>query len=81
MSDKYVIRNCPCYGAILYSNGCDCSWEYSKELYCQDCTDCLLKRIVDECKTASAKSFYGCDCLVFAVFNRILQLLDIQEIE
>lgn len=49
MTNKYVIRNCPCYDA----NGdeYDCSWEYSKELYCQDCTDCVLKRIYEDVKT------------------------------
>lgn len=48
MSDKkIIIRNCP----AIYSG------EYCKEntyedgsIYCQDCTDCLLKRIYEKVK-------------------------------
>ena len=72
MSDKYIIRNCPCYDA----NGdeYDCSWEYSKELYCQDCTDCILKQIVKKCKKSLEVSYCPIE-------QEILELLDIEECE
>ena len=43
---KYIIKNCP---ALSFSLGFYCD-EYQKK--CQDCTDCLLKQIVELCKKA-----------------------------
>lgn len=89
MSGKYIIRNCPCYDA----NGdeYDCGWEYSKELYCQDCTDCVLKQIVKITKNYTKGCGKHCDinrkenncgktCNAYKI-RQILELLDIQEIK
>ena len=41
MSDKYIIKNCPCY---------DYGFCTSKTIYvagCSQCTDCKLKQIVE----------------------------------
>lgn len=79
MSDKYIIKNCPCYidmplhrhdkvcrlGDIVKPN--------HKELYvyCKDCTDCVLKQIVELCKEEN----YAW------LAKEILSKLDIQEVE
>lgn len=76
MNNKYIIRNCPCYDG----NGdeYDCGWEYSKELYCQDCTDCVLKQIVGKCRGELGRvRTIGKDIMA----EEILKLLDIEECE
>lgn len=38
---KYIIKNC-----LSYENGvCD-----NQDMFCQDCTDCVMKQIVKKCK-------------------------------
>lgn len=77
MSDKYIIRNCPAYQKELvimdFKTG---ETKTTDKNYCinpfypntcQDCTDCLLKRIV---KQAS-----------YCLCPEILELLDIKEVE
>ena len=86
MSDKYIIRNCP---AISFTIGC---LNEEVEVWdCQDCTDCVLKQIVELCK--EIKLTYSkldkpltatqCTALFSRVMlaNQILELLDIQEVE
>lgn len=74
---KYIIKNCPCY---------DNGFCTSKSIYvagCSQCTDCVIKQIVEKCKntqflsTKNRQDLYAVK--VFA--NDLLQLLDIQEIE
>ena len=90
MSDRYIIRNCPCYDAN--GDGYDCGYEYSKELYCQDCTDCVMKQIVklckkaikdcDKCKGDPEIDCYDCTQGGKAIQgDKILELLDIEECE
>lgn len=84
MSEKYVIRNCPmyfhtnCYG---HTGNCDC----------QDCTDCVLKRIVENlrqiayachCDNCDGCGYYnGCSDTECGTYQALksLELLDIQE--
>lgn len=77
---KYIIKNCP----AIYSD------EYCKEntyedgsIHCQDCTDCILKQIVEKCKNTqflpTKNRFVLYAVKVFA--NDLLQPLDIQEVE
>ena len=69
---KYIIKNCPmyfhgnCYG---HTGNCDCS----------DCTDCVLKRIVELCE--QYKKDYNTTNGVWLLANNITNLLDIQEVE
>lgn len=78
---KYLIRNCP---AISFAGGCQ-----NKEVKvwdCQDCTDCVLKKIVEKCKEVQEleyqKGRLKCKSPSKAKFGReILKLLDIQEVE
>lgn len=86
MSDKYIIRNCPAcrqYQVGIYT--CDDLYDCDLQR-CQDCTDCLLKQIVELCRKTveifSAESgtqpYAGGRC---TEAEGILQLLDIQECE
>lgn len=85
---KYVIKNCDnytefdkdwtCRSTIQNRKGCFC---------CQDCTDCVMKRIVELCKNKDyfVKRFPNAQ-FSSAVQNSelafdILQLLDIQEVK
>lgn len=69
--NKYIIKNCPCYESegTFY----DCVNERI-EGDCQDCTDCVMKRIVDYCLDIEE---YEDDYYT----TPILKLLDIQEVE
>ena len=82
MTNKYVIRNCP---ALYQINGMtnEC---LGTDYQCQDCTDCVLKKIVELCnKTAPiCKECNSYDCsscgnYTNSLDKEILQLLDIEE--
>ena len=68
MSDKYIIKNCDC---ILSS----CRCNVKSLVYCQDCTDCLLKQIVEKCMEDWE------DMATDRFQRELLDLLDIQEVE
>lgn len=44
---KYIIKNCP---AIPSKIKATYGWCNTAQMKCQDCTDCLLKQIVEKCK-------------------------------
>lgn len=79
---KYIIKNCPCYNK-------DYSCQSKDNItgkYCQDCTDCTMKQIVKLCKDVenikNVKTLYdAAQSGMFLQANRILKLLDIQEVE
>jgi len=79
---KYIIRNCPCFVEGIAIKGNEqktqtCNNHKVRELtYCQDCTDCKLKQIVELCK-GEQQSRVATNILS----NKILKLLDIQEVE
>lgn len=92
MSNKYIIKNCPCFSKENEEvNDYTCSWGGTEELACQDCTDCVLKQIVELCNIPNCLCdncdgvgyFDGCvykDC----AFYRIMQIqakLEIEEVE
>ena len=92
MSDKYIIKNCN----VIFKHGdfyfCQSSENLAKNVYCQDCTDCILKQIVELCKDAQSEcscknTNKDVDCFECTSGGRaelgteILQLLDIQECE
>lgn len=86
-NNRYVILNCP---TLMGNRLC-----YSKTIkQCTDCTDCVLKQIVelckkniDFCKKCSVEADYQYDCIDCTQGGRaelgygILNLLDIQEVE
>ena len=78
MSDKkIIIRNCPCYWHIGEDDGC--SLENMKN--CEDDTDCVLKQVVKLCKEdyTSENNVFDISKKLFA--QRILDKLDVQEVE
>ena len=84
MSDKYVIRNCP---ALYQINGMtnEC---LGTDYQCQDCTDCVLKQIVEMCNNTASicKECNSYDCrscgnYTNSLDKKILQKLDIEECE
>lgn len=94
MNDKkIIIKNCHCYnnerfiGGFLDDKATFCTY-YGKK--CQDCTDCKLKQIVELAKghTELCKNceqqIKECDCSDICNayrLDKILKLLDIQEVE
>lgn len=75
---KYIIKNCP---ATTGTNGL-CGDDRA-EIFCQDCTDCTMKQIVEKCRETCRKRCTN-DCLgtkKHCGYGQILQLLDIQEVE
>lgn len=103
MSDKYIIKNCPCYIDMpLYNHDKVCRLgdivkPNHKELYvyCQDCTDCVMKQIVEKCKEKYDYCFNKCkqsadediDCIECREGGQaelsayFLSLLQIEEVE
>lgn len=86
----YVIRNCPvcefsdweeCTGYL--AEGYICNDIHTKIVECKDCTDCVMKQIVEKCKNTQFLSTKNrLDLYAVKVFaNDLLQLLDIQEVE
>lgn len=79
MNDKYIIRNCPALvGCRVEQDLC-----YKNELHkCQDCTDCVLKQIVEKCKfwiDAEKNNRYKTNGWILS--DDILRLLNIQDVE
>lgn len=74
---KYIIKNCP---AISFAGGCK-----NKEVKvwdCQDCTDCVMKQIVERCK--ESMDYHSKDMFILGKTNMagiILALLQIEEVE
>lgn len=87
MSDKYIIKNCE----QIHSSDNFC---WSKNVFCQDCTDCLLKRIYKDVKTVyrTPEYFEELDKRVdreqeliesawHNVAHMVISKLDLQEVE
>ena len=87
MSDKYIIRNCPAFYPLMDRNEC-----MGNDGQCQDCTDCVLKRlhqeITEELNCAYCNNMDGFtlldDCEKVCKhphLYKLLDMLDIQEVE
>lgn len=88
-NNKYIILNCPATyknfrmneNGEIYINEYRCKHNLLGS--CQDCTDCLLKQIIELCKETCRKRCTN-DCLGtkrHCGYGQILKLLDIQEVE
>lgn len=84
MSDKYIIKNCPCR-MELHENDC---FGHTGYYNCCACTDCVMKQIVEKCKhikSINKTNSYVGEYIEFTqrspLAEEILDLLDIQEIE
>lgn len=62
---SYVIRNCPAYGECYFVDEC------------QDCTDCIMKQIVELCKEELKGQYSD----TWSLVQKISKLLDIGEVE
>lgn len=74
---KYIIRNCPALG---FQIGYYCS---DRADYCKNCTDCVMKQIVELCKENlnSLETYVDVRSFECVMLQNILKLLDIQEVE
>ena len=76
---KYIVKNCPLYEQYDYFNIGRCKNSNScngiHTDFCKDISNCLLKQIVEKCKSISAECF---DQWCFA--NYILESLEIEEV-
>ena len=85
--NKYIIKNCPNLSYAIMADGTERNFQCGLEIdeYCQDCTDCVMKQIVDLCKPVKKEYLeHKLDALIAGKFNiagKILLLLDIQEVE
>jgi len=86
MNNKYIIRNCPSCYYIYCDKEYECNWRGSGITKpCQDCTDCVIKQIVEKCKN-NKKIVYETEFGILTAYKKgslsdeILELLDIQEV-
>ena len=87
MSDKYIIRNCPAT-YLNFESKYVCTTQIKQKgfpFYCVDCTDCVLKQIVELCKhikSINKTNSYVGEYIEFTqrspLAEEILDLLDIQ---
>ena len=72
---RYIIKNCE----QIHSSDNFC---WSKNVLCQDCTDCILKQIVESCKENlnSLETYVDVRSFECVALQNILKLLDIQEV-
>lgn len=82
---KYIIKNCPCFNEEhpMLANYGECLSLTDDTEVCQDCTDCVLKQIVELCRETCRKrcTNYCLGKKKYCGYGQILKLLDIQEVE
>ena len=84
---KYIIKNCPglLKGAEKWAKGFKEDEHFCNEgegKWCQDCTACVLKQIVDRCNIYKySEATETTDFARREVALKILDLLQIQEVE
>lgn len=83
---KYIVKNCPAYN--VDSEYWDCMHPDTESLSCKDCTDCLIKQVIEKCREVQCPcELEGFDCWECGENRRktfadtILQLFEIEECE
>ena len=82
---KYIVKNCPGQPIIWNDNWCN-----KEQQFCQNCTDCVIKQVIEKCKSA-VSNYSNLEILRTAcetseaygkanIAEQILQLFDIEEI-
>lgn len=71
MSNKYIIKNCPCYDCGF------CTGSNINTRICRNYTDCVMKQIVSRLNNFAED--YGLDAGFYA--DELLSYLNIQEVE
>lgn len=79
MSDKYVIKNCPAITTGWHDSDYICNTHKMGCEHCKDCTDCVMKQIVEKCKLF--QNNYLVNDGVQLLTTNILNSLDIEEAE
>ena len=65
---KYIVKNCPCYELGKCNN------EHIGDEYCQDCTECTIKQVVDKCKAEYEAAERQLDGISEEVLQQLPQL-------
>ena len=77
-ANRYIVKNCPAFVLMrtatsgTYFNMCGNAKGHIK---CADCTDCVIKRVIDKCKSTSDRWLYNAHVESFA--KQILDMFDI----
>ena len=78
---KYIIKNCPCLDNSGVCQRCK-NWGVES---CQDCTDCVMKQIVERCKKVRECTADICtnpyEYATYYETRGVLELLDIQKLK
>ena len=86
MTNKYVIKNCDSSYYNIDDKLVCAAFKKPEPYFCQDCTNCLLKKVVGECKETLAEmdkdsgrnAYAGGRCIEA---ENILRLFEIEEIK
>jgi hypothetical protein len=77
-ASKYIIKNCP--SILPMTKLCDSESMFNCGTYCKDCTDCVIKQVIEKCKNElQVRNNWWCGAKPLA--QEILQLFDIEEIK
>lgn len=83
---KYIVKNCP---SCMKDTACFSTGTFNKSFQlngfykCENIADCPIKQVVELCKQISDHAKW-CNCLDnpgAPLANKILQTLDVQEVE
>ena len=91
-SNKYIVKKCPCIKTTEYYLRDEliteriCTSNRQEFRLCQNRTDCVIKQVIENCKEVenveNVKTLYdAAQSGMFLQANRILKLLDIEEID
>ena len=84
MSDRYMIRNCPAFVLMRTATSgtyFDMCGNAKGHIKCADCTDCVMKQIVELCGKYHIIDAGYQKVAINYLSSDILKLLDIQEVE
>ncbi len=80
MNKQYIVKNCPAGQIVTSAVNPNLAGVYCKMTHgpCQDCVDCISKRIIKMCK--KTKGFSAFDVGEKNLAESIFNLMDIEEI-
>lgn len=77
---KFIVKNCTC----LYEYGkgdCCNDLKYDQHTLCQDCTNCLIKQVIEKCKQECNPLNNEWNRVKENLSQELLQLFEIEECE
>lgn len=79
---KYIVKNCPSYDKDE-QKGYTCTTLSVKSAECKNCTDCLIKQVIEKCRNYDKAILK--DLMLFksvrVIVRDILKLFEIEECE